>query len=192
MFAAIVAFFVSIPPGYALGLTRDQGQPWYIPKAEKDRRKAAGEKHFDDWREIGMVVFGLPFGILTWRMAVAAGDGAWWAAAWGVFAYAATALAWSQGHKEALDLSDLRDWLVDLGMGAAVTAGPAIALAAHGHYLLAPLVLLAGAFKAPAYAIGYALRGRGDVPWPHPTAIGAILHAMVAYAVTNAALAACL
>jgi hypothetical protein len=179
--AALVAV-LGVPWGAFWAFIRDQGQPRYIPEAEKDRLKAAGEYGFDDWREIGMGVFGLPLAILAglvfwtdWMHGVG----------WGVGIYALITLFWSQGHKEALDLSDRRDWIVAALMGAGVTLGPAIALGWHGHYVLAPIVLAAGAAKCLTYWLGYRLR-RGTHNWPHATSIGHVLHGALAYGVTAA------
>ena len=163
---------------------RDQGQPRFLTDEQKEALKAAG-RYFKHWKKIGLGVFPLPIGLgAAW---VASGD-IWTVISWGFGVYAWTVVAWAQGHKKGLDLTTPLDWLAMAGTGAWVTAGLAADLAWHGHYVLAALVLLAGAFKAPAYWIGYRVRGRNPTPQPHATLIGALLAAVVAYSVSAAAM----
>lgn len=185
MLIAIIAGACGALWGAFWAFVRDQGQPYYLAEAEKRRLEDAGKLGFDDWREVGMGVFGLPLAIL-------AGLAFWsdWmhGLGWGAGVYGLVTLFWSQGHKGALDLADRRDWIVAALMGAGVTLGPAIALAWHGDVVLSVIALAAGAAKCVAYWIGYRVRGRGDQPWPHATAIGAVLAGALAYGATAACL----
>lgn len=173
--AEALALVLSLAIGAVLGFIRDQGQPRYLTEAQKRL-----DPPWPKWKETGIAVFGLTFGALVaWRY----GTDFQAAAIWGIGAAAWTAIAWTQGHKKGLDLSTPLDWLAMCGTGLAVTIGPAAAMIWHGDLAAGAVVALSGALKGPAYWLGYRIRGRGDHPWPHATAIGAVVHGAVAYAV---------
>ena len=177
---AAFLFVLGLAIGAVLGFIRDQGQPRYMTEAQKKL-----DPPWSKWKESAIAVFGLTFGgLVAWRYGVDLAN----AAGWGIGVGAWTALAWAQGHKKGLDLSTPLDWLAMCGTGLAVTLGPAVAMIWHGDLVAGVVVALTGALKGPAYWLGYRIRGRGDHPWPHATAIGAVAHGAIAYAVTAAAL----
>jgi hypothetical protein len=139
-------------------------------------------------KEVGVALFGMP----------AAGL---WLATHGLdqidaaLIWAGMSGAWSLGHMGGLGL---RFWSSRKGMsvpaayaamagtGALVTLAPAAALAWSGAWLVAALVLLAGALKVACYEAGYIIRGGASGDWPEPTWIGALLHGATAYAAIGA------
>jgi hypothetical protein len=173
--AAVLLLVLGLAIGAVLGFIRDQGQPRYMTEAQKKL-----DPPWSKWKESAIAVFGLTFGgLVAWRYGVDLQH----AAIWGIGVGAWTALAWAQGHKKGLDLSTPLDWLAMCGTGLAVTLGPAAAMIWHGDLVAGAIVAVAGAMKGPAYWLGYRIRGRGDHPWPHATAIGAGAHGAVAYSV---------
>lgn len=178
--AAALTLVLGLAIGAVLGFIRDQGQPRYMTEAQKRI-----DPPWPKWKESAIAVFGVTFGgLVAWRYGVDLAT----AAVWGVGVGGWTAAMWAQGHKKGLDLSTLLDWIAMCGTGLALTIGPAAAMAWHGDLLAGAVVALSGALKGPAYWLGYCIRGRGDHPWPHATAIGAVAHGAVAYAVTVAAM----
>lgn len=179
MLLAIAAAVAALPLGSTLGFVRDQGQPYYLTEEEKERLKAAG-KLWSKWKESGLALFGLIFGgLVAWRYGVDLQHAALWGAGVAIW----TAIAWSKGHEKGLDLSNALDWLAMAGTGLAVTASVGAAMVWHGDVVLGLLAGSSGALKAPAYWLGYRIRGRGWHPWPHATAIGACVHGATALAV---------
>lgn len=173
--AAVLTLVLGLAMGAVLGFIRDQGQPRYMTEAQKKL-----DPPWSKWKESAIAVFGLTFGgLVAWRYGVDLQH----AAIWGVGVGAWTAVAWSLGHRKGLDLSNALDWVAMCGTGLAVTIAAGAAMVWHGDIALGLVAALAGAMKGPAYWLGYRIRGRGDHPWPHATAIGAVTHGAIAYAV---------
>lgn len=178
--AVLLALVFGLAIGAVLGFIRDQGQPRYMTEAQKKL-----DPPWSKWKESAIAVMALTFGgLVAWRHGVDLAT----AAGWGIGVATWTAIAWTQGHKKGLDLSTPLDWLAMCGTGLAVTLGPAVAMVWHGDIALGLVAALAGAMKGLAYWLGYRMRGRGDHPWPHATAIGAVTHGAIAYAVPVAIL----
>jgi hypothetical protein len=154
---------------------RDQGQPTYLTEAQKKERGPS------KWKEAGIALFGLPIGLLWLRghgidpvpLVTAA------------LIWASMSGTWSFGHASGLGLYDWTDAWEMTWTGAAVTLGPAVALAVSGRYVLALVVLMAGAMKVVTYWLAYRFRGR-VTPWPHATAFGHVAHGAIAQGVTAA------
>lgn len=181
--AALVAVLGAVY-GAFWALVRDQDGPYMKGKPVKFDADGNKVSNPNKWKEAGVGQIAIVFGGLTaWAVLSA---GLIEAAAWGVGAGAMSAYWWSQGHKKGLDMVGVVDWIAMAGTGAGITVGPAAALAWHGSFVLAALVLLSGAMKAPAYWLGYRIRGRGAHPHPHATQIGHMLHGAIAYGVTAA------
>ena len=152
----------------------------------RDQGRLPGGMLGNKAKEVGVAVFGMPAGLL-------------WLAAHGFdqidvviagLIWAGMSAAWSLGHMGGLGL---RFWSSRKGMsvpaayaamagtGALVTLAPAAALAWSGAWLVAAIVLLAGALKVACYEAGYIIRGGASDDWPEPTWIGALLHGATAY-----------
>lgn len=178
--AAVLTLVLGLAVGAVLGFIRDQGQPRYMTEVQKRL-----DPPWSKWKESAIAVFGLTFGgLVAWRYGIDLQHAAIWGVGVGVW----TAVAWSLGHRRGLDLSSALDWVAMCGTGLAVTFAAGAAMVWHGDIALGLVVAMAGAMKGPAYWLGYRIRGRGDHPWPHATAIGAVTHGAIAYGVTAAAL----
>lgn len=144
--------------GAVLGFVRDQGQPWYIPEGQLKPRFP--------WKKVALGVFGLWHGLLAW-LAVP-----WWGA---TLVGAAAAGAWSQGHRQGLDMEDDRDWHAMGLTGVVASLGVGLAWAVGANPVTGVVVAASGALKPVCYWLAYKVRGR-NTPWPHATAFGAVAH----------------
>lgn len=153
----------------------------------RDQGTLPGAPDFTKGKEVGIALFGLPAAVLG---VLAYG----WVEA--VLIWAGMSGAWSLGHMGGMGLrfapsrnglSVPAAYAAMAGTGALVTLAPAGVLAWHGAWISAAVVLLAGALKVATYEAGFLARGLTDRP-PHATAIGAVTHGAIAYAVTAAAL----
>ena len=153
----------------------------------RDQGRIPGAPDWNKGKEIGIVLFGSPLGVLATLQ---------FGYPFGAIVWAGTSAAWSMGHYGGLGLRFYESrtglsvpmaYLAMAGTGAAVTLAPAGVLAWHGAWIAAGVVLLAGALKAATYEIGFLIRGLNDRP-PHATYIGAIGHGAIAQGVTAAAL----
>ena len=153
----------------------------------RDQGALPGAPGWDKGKELGIALFGLPAAVLGFLACGWVEAGLIWAGMSG---------AWSLGHMGGMGLrfapsrkglSVPMAYAAMAGTGALVTLAPAGVLAWHGAWIAAAVVLFAGALKVATYEAGFLARGLTDRP-PHATAIGAVAHGAIAYAVTAAAL----
>ena len=169
------------------------GAAWGVLWAHaRDQGRLPGDVLGDKAKEVGIALFGLPMALL-WLATVSNLEMV--AMIQAAIIWAGMSAAWSLGHLGGLGL---RFWPSRKGMstaasyavmaltGAAVTLAPASVLAWSGAWLVAALVLLAGALKVACYEAGYIIRGGASGDWPEPTWIGALLHGATAYAAIGA------
>ena len=173
IFAALVAV-LALVWGVFWAHVRDQGRIPGLPGWSKGK-------------EAGIALFGLPaaaLGFLAYGWIEAGLIWAGMSGAWSLGHWGGMGLRFYESRK---GLSVPMAYAAMVGTGALVTLAPAGVLAWHGAWISAAVVLLAGALKVATYEAGFLARGLTDRP-PHATAIGAVAHGAIAYAVTAAAL----